>query len=87
MSAGWQYVIHQSALETIESLSTVERSQVRRCIEKLLTDPHQQPDAERRSLRERAIRVRYVGLFCVLYWLDSFVRELRIVGIERVKPK
>ena len=58
---------------------------VRRCIEELLADPNQRPDAERRSPRDRNLRVKYAGRHCVLYWLDSFVRELRIVEIEEVR--
>ena len=84
MSDEWQFVIHQSALETMEGMRGVERRRVRRCIEELLADPNQRPDAERRSLRDRTLRIKYAGRHCVLYWLDSFVRELRIVEIEEV---
>jgi len=87
MSGEWQYVIHQAALETMERMRTGERRRVRRCIEALLADPNQRPDAERRSSSERTILVKYAGHVCVLYWRDSFVRELRIVEIERVKSK
>lgn len=85
MSDEWQYVIHQSALETMEGMRSVERRRVRRCIEGLLADPNQHPDAERRSPRGRNLRVKYAGGHCVLYWLDSFDRELRIVEIEEVQ--
>lgn len=85
MSGEWQYVIHQSALETMEGMGSVERRRVRRCIEQLLADPNQRPDAERRSPQQRHLRVKYAGRHCVLYWLDSFVRELRIVEIEEVR--
>ena len=85
MSDEWQFVIHQSALETMEGMRGVERRRVRRCIEELLADPNQRPDAERRSLRDRTLRVKYAGRHCVLYWLDGFVCELRIVEIEEVR--
>ncbi len=85
MNNGWQFVIHQSALETMEGTRGDDRRRVRRCIEDLLADPEQRPDAERRSPRDRALRVKYAGRHCVLYWLDGFVRELRIVEIEEVR--
>lgn len=87
MSGEWQYVIHQSALETMETMNRLERRRMRRCIEYLLADPNQHPDAERRSPSDRNLRVKYAGRHCVLYWLDGFVRELRIVEIEEVRLK
>lgn len=84
MTGGWQFVINQSALEKLEGMRSGERRQVRRCIEELLADPNQRPDAERRSMRDRTLRVKYAGRHCVLYWLDAYVWELRIVEIERV---
>ena len=87
MSGEWQYVIHQSALEALESLRAAERHRVRRCIEQLVANPNQLPDAERRSPNERTVRVKYAGRHCVLYWLDDYVRELRIVEIEEVRLK
>ncbi len=86
MSSGWQFVIHEQAWDASEKLRGREKLELRTALEALLTDPFQTPDAERRT-PERTYSVKYFGRFCVLYWLDSFVRELRIVGIERVKPK
>jgi hypothetical protein len=48
MTGGWQFIIHQSALEKLEGMRSGERRQVKRCIEELLADPNQRPDAERR---------------------------------------
>jgi hypothetical protein len=84
MTGEWQFVIHQSALETLEGMRGRDRRLVRRCIEELVADPNQRPDAERRSLRDRTLRVKYAGRHCVLYWLDAYVWELRIVAIEEV---
>ena len=85
MSGDWQFVIHQSALETMEGMRNAERRRVRRCIEALLAAPNQRPDAERRSPQDRRLRVKYAGSHCILYRLDGFVRELRIVAIEEVR--
>lgn len=71
----------------MEVMQTGERHRVRRCIEQLLADPNQRPDAERRSPHERTVRVKCAGRHCILYWLDGYVRELRIVEIEEVRLK
>lgn len=86
MSNGWQFVIHEQAWDASEKLRGREKYELNNGLRNLLADPHQKPDAERRT-PERTYSVKYIGRFCVLYWLDSFVRELRIVEIERVKAK
>jgi hypothetical protein len=36
---------------------------------------------------ERTYSVMYVGRFRVVYWLDAFPQEIRLVKIERLKPR
>lgn len=86
MNYGWQFVIHEQAWDASEKLRGREKHELRAGLEALLADPFQRPDAERRT-PERTYSVKYIGRFCVLYWLDSFVRELRVVQIEREKLK
>ena len=84
MNSGWQFVIHEQAWDASEKLRGREKYELKAGLEALLADPFQGPDAERRAA-ERTYSVKCIGRFCVLYWLDSFVRELRIVEIERMK--
>lgn len=86
MNYGWQLVIHEQAWDASETLRGREKVELRIGLEALLADPFQKPDAERRT-PERTYSVKYIGRFCVLYWLDSFVSELRIVQIERENLK
>ena len=86
MSSGWQFVIHEQAWDASEKLRGREKHELKAGLQHLLADPNQRPDAERRT-QERTYSVKYIERFCVLYWLDSYVRELRIVEIERVKAK
>lgn len=84
MSGEWQFVVNQAAWEAMAAMRSIERRQFRRGLEMLLADPHQQADAEMRSSRDRTYSVKYIGRFRVLYWLDAYVKELRVVKIERV---
>lgn len=86
MNYGWQFVIHEQAWDASEKLHGREMHELKAGLAALLADPFQMPDAEKRTA-ERTYSVKYIGRFCVCYWLDSFVRELRIVEIERLKLK
>jgi hypothetical protein len=87
MSSGWQLVVHEQAWDFSETLRSAERTQLKRGLRSLVDDPHQKPDAFRRSPADRDYAVKYFGRFRVLYWLDPFVQEIRIVQIESLRPK
>jgi hypothetical protein len=87
MSSGWQLVVHEQAWDFSETLRPVEKAQLKRGLRALVNDPQQKPDAFRRSPADREYSVKYFGRFRVLYWLDPFVQEIRVVQIELVRPK
>lgn len=87
MSPGWQLVIHEQAWDVSETLRPAERNQLKRGLRSLANDPSQRPDAVRHSPAGRDYAVKYFGRFRVIYWLDSFVQEVRIVAIELLRPK
>jgi hypothetical protein len=86
MSSGWQLVIHEQAWDFSEALRSAEKARLKRGLRSLVDDPCQAPDAFRRS-PDRVYSVKYFGRFRVLYWLDSFVQEIRVVEIESVWSK
>jgi hypothetical protein len=86
MSPGWQLVIHEQAWDFSERLRSAEKAQLKRGLRSLVNDPNQRPDAFRRSPAGRDYSVKYFGRFRVLYWLDPFVQEVRIVEIDFVRP-
>jgi mRNA-degrading endonuclease RelE of RelBE toxin-antitoxin system len=84
MNPAWQLVIHEQAWDFSERLRSYEKEQLRRGLRSLANDPGQKVDAIRRSPAGREYSVKYFGRIRVVYWLDSFVREVRIVEIDRI---
>ena len=79
---GWQFVVHQEALEAIDALSSSERREIRKALRALVNDTYQMPDAQIRPPNDRIYLVKRVQSYYVVYWLDSFVREVRIVRLD-----
>ena len=86
MSVGWQVVIHEQAWDCCEALRSAEKTQLKGGLRSLVNDPNQKPDAFRNSPAGRDYSIKYFGRFRVVYWLDPFVREVRVVEIESVRP-
>jgi mRNA-degrading endonuclease RelE of RelBE toxin-antitoxin system len=79
----WQFVLHQRALEEIDKLKPSERRAVRAALLQLADNPWQTPDGQIRPPSDRIYLVKIVGAVRVVYWLDSFVREICITRVER----
>ena len=79
---GWQFVIHQRALETIDGLRPAERREIRMSLVRLVDDPWQRPDAEIRPPKDRIYLVKNLRRFRVVYWLDAFAKQNYIVRID-----
>ena len=82
---GWQFVIHQEALEKIDSLSPRQRREIRATLLRLVDDPWQRPDAEIRPPNDRIYLMKNVRELRVLYWLDAFAREVYVVRVDQPK--
>jgi len=82
---GWQFVIHQDALETIDALPSSDRREIRKALYALVNDPYHTPDAQIRPPGDRIYLVKRVRSYYMVYWLDSFVREVRIVCVDSPK--
>ncbi len=51
---GWQFVLHQRALEEIDKLRAAERRAVRAALLHLVENPWQMPDAQIRPPNDRS---------------------------------
>jgi len=78
-----QFVLHQRALEEIDRLKPAARRAVRAALLQLVENPWQMPDGQIRPANDRIYLVKNVGGVRVVYWLDSFVREICITRVER----
>ncbi len=87
MGSGWQLVVHEQAWDFSETLRSAEKTQLKRGLRSLVSAPNQTPDAFRHSPTGRDYSVKYFGRFRVVYWLDPFVQEVRIVEIEAIRPR
>ena len=83
MNREWQYVLHQRAAESIDSLRARERREIRAALHQLVAHPFADPDAEIRPPQDRSYQVRNVGRLRLVYWLDVYVREVCVVRVER----
>ena len=82
---GWQFVVHQEALDAIDNLRPAERRAVRAALLQLAENPWQLPDAQIRPPNDRIYLVKSVGSLRVIYWLDAFARQVYIVRIDPPK--
>ena len=79
----WQFVLHQRALEEIDKLKLADRRAVRAALLQLVENPWGTPDGQIRPPSDRIYLVKNAGAVRVVYWLDSFVREICITRVER----
>jgi hypothetical protein len=82
---GWQFVVHQEALHTIDNLRSTERRLIRAALVQLVENPWQLPDGQIRPRNDRIYLVKNVRSLCVIYWLDAFARQVYIVRIDLPK--
>ena len=79
----WQFVLHQQALEEIDSLRVADRRDIRALLLRLVNDPWQRPDAQIRPPNDRVYLVKNIRSLRIIYWLDAFAREVYVVRVER----
>ena len=79
---GWQFVIHQEALEAIDALSSSERREIRKALRRWLMTPIKCRMRRFELPNDRIYLVKRVQSYYVVYWLDAFVREVRIVRLD-----
>ncbi len=74
-------------MKLLLGLRGAERELMFRQLERLINDPFQRPDAYRMGAEGRKYSIKYIAGYRVAYWLDAFVKEFRVVEIERPTPR
>jgi hypothetical protein len=81
----WKLVLDEGAFQMFVSSRAPERRKLLSSFENLRSDPQRQPDYHIADSTGRRLNVWANRPFLITYWLDSFVSEIRIVNIDRVR--
>ena len=81
----WKLVLDEAAFQCFVSSRAAERRKLLSAFEELRADPQRQPDYHANDATGRTLNVWANRPFLTTYWLDSFVSEIRIVNIQRVR--
>ena len=83
MSETWELVLHRNAARTFFNCRGTERRRLEQAFDSLATDPNQRYASDVKDASGRPNRVLECGRWSIVYWLDAFVKEVRIVSLER----
>ena len=81
----WKLVLDEAAFQCFVSSRATERRKLLSAFEELRADPQRHPDYQSNDATGRTLNVWANRPFLITYWLDSFVSEIRIVDIQRIR--
>ena len=84
MSDRWELVFHGEAVEVMMCAKLRDKRALDKILNALETNPYREADYAEKDDTGRPLSVIVVGRWAVSYWLDHFVREIRIVKLEEV---
>jgi hypothetical protein len=83
MKQQWDLVLHEKAVRMFISSRGAERRRLERALDALAADPYQKRDGEFKDRDGRTHFMVRCGGWALIYWLDEFVEEVRIVSLEK----
>ncbi|MBA4149395.1 MAG: hypothetical protein H0X66_14870 [Verrucomicrobia bacterium] len=81
----WKIVFDEAAFHLFTASSAFERRKLLDAFADLRTNPQRDADYEGKDAAGRILSVWAMRPFLITYWLDSFISEIRIVNIEKIK--
>jgi hypothetical protein len=84
VSQSWQFVLNESSVLFLLGTTSQNRQKLIRSLEKIAAAPLQAGDFEVKDDTGRTIQVKTAGSFLISFWPDTFIRELRVIKIERI---
>ena len=81
----WKLVLDEAAFQCFVSSRATERRKALSAFEELRADPRRRADYCTNDATGRTLNVWAGRPFLITYWLDSFVSEIRIVNIQRIR--
>ena len=85
MTPDWKLVLDEEALSLLLASRAGDRRKLLAALGSLKANPSQPGDFTEKDDTGRSLQVKIFGTFLVTYWLDSYVAEVRVVEIERVR--
>jgi hypothetical protein len=83
--ASWKLVMDEAAFQFFVSTRAGERRKLLAAFEQLRVDPQRPADYHTKDATGRALSAWGHRPFLITYWLDTFVSEIRIVDIQRIR--
>ena len=85
MREAWKLVLDEGALHVLLSCRFADRRKLLTSLQNLKQNPYQSGDFVEHDDTGRPLDVKVFGAFLITYWRDNFVKERRVVEIERVR--
>ena len=80
-------MLDEEALHLLLSCRFADRRKLLTSLESLKKNPYQSGNFVEHDDTNRPLDVKVFGSFLITYWRDSFVKELRVVEIERIPTR
>jgi|GEM_PF-688572 len=87
MNLGYTYAADRIVVEKVLTLPRRDRDRLLRAFEELADNPFRQPDFELPRPGLQTLQKSRFGQWLVGWWADHAVREVRILGFERIRPR
>jgi hypothetical protein len=81
----WKLVLDEEAFQSVLAGPAAQRRALLVVLDGLRNNPSRKPDYFTKDATGRALSVVGLRPFLITYWLDSFVSEVRIVNIQRIR--
>lgn len=81
----WKLVLDEDAFQAILGGTPAHRRALLSALDSLRENPTRRPEYFSKDETGREMSVIGVRPFLITYWLDSFVSEVRVVNIQRIR--
>lgn len=84
MNGGYTYAADRLVVEKLLLLSRRDRNRLLQAFEHLADNPFHKPELELERAGLSPVQVNHFGQWLVNWWPDHAVREVRIIGFNRI---
>jgi hypothetical protein len=84
VSSDWQFILNETSVEFLLTCKARQREKLINALQQLAANPAQREDYEGRDSTGRSICLKLIEGFFITYWCDHYVKEVRVIRIERI---